>query len=101
MTLLRLTKTLSAEFTILLRGASTSLGTSDLETDLSNAVAVSFIENIPLNKNVSNDMHRWMSRESFEGFEQLFRYHLSDEEYRQFEKDFLKRLGPADPRPRP
>ena len=75
-------------------------GTSEIETDLASAVAVAFIENIPLEKRVSEDLHRWMSTESLKGFEHLFRYHLSNEEYRQFVEDFRSRKRPSDPPPR-
>ena len=74
--------------------------TSDLETDVSNAVAIAFIEDLPLDKRIIEDLHRWMSIESFKGFEHLFRYHLSDEGYRQFENEFLSSRRPTDPPPR-
>jgi len=74
--------------------------TDDVSTDLPTAVAVAFIEHLPLDRPVARDLHRWMSLESFEGFESLFRYHLSDEEYRQFSRDFRSRKKPSDPPPR-
>jgi len=74
--------------------------TSDIETDLASTVAVAFIEDIPLEKRVSEDLHRWMSAESLKGFEHLFRYHLSNDEYRQFVEDFRTRKRPSDPPPR-
>jgi len=74
--------------------------TDDANTDLPTAVAVAFIEHLPLDRSVAQDLHRWMSLESFKGFENLFRYHLSDEEYRQFAKDFRNRKKPSDPSPR-
>ncbi len=74
--------------------------TNDVTTNLPNAVAVAFIENLPLNRLVAQDLHRWISLESFKGFENLIRYHLSDEEYRQFAKDFMSRRKPSDPAPR-
>ena len=74
--------------------------TDDVNTDLPTAVAVAFIEHLPLDRPVAQDLHRWMSQESFEGFENLFRYHLSDEQYRQFAKDFTGRKKSSDPRPR-
>ena len=67
--------------------------TEDAETDLPTAVAVGLIENIPLSKSISADLHRWLSPESFEGFENLFRYHLSDEEYNEFKSEFLRKNG--------
>jgi hypothetical protein len=74
--------------------------TTDIETDVGSAVAIGFIENIPLEKRVSEDLHRWMSMESLKGFEHLFRYHLSNEDYRRFVEDFRSRKRPSDPPPR-
>jgi hypothetical protein len=65
--------------------------TGNVATDLSSAVAVSFIEDIPLNQRISDDLHRWVSAESFDGFENLFRYHLSNEEYQKFAADFHRK----------
>ena len=65
--------------------------TEDVETDLSSAVAVCLIENIPLNRSISEDLHRWMSVQSFEGFENLFRYHLSSAEFQQLSDDFRRK----------
>jgi len=62
--------------------------TGEIETDLSDAAAVGLVESIPLNKRVSDDLYRWMSQETFDGFENLFRYHLSDQEYARFSLDF-------------
>ncbi len=73
--------------------------TSDVETDVSTAVAIAFIEDLPLDKRISDDLHRWMSIETFKGFEQLFRYHLSEEEYQQLARDFLSRKRPSGPPP--
>jgi hypothetical protein len=67
------------------------------DSDLSTAVAVAFIENLPLDRQVCEDLHRWMSLESFQGFESLFRYHLSEEKYKQFARDFIGRKKPSDP----
>jgi len=63
----------------------------DAETDLSSATAVGLIEDIPLDRKVSDDLYRWMSAESFEGFESLFRYHLADEAYRTFRDEFMRK----------
>jgi hypothetical protein len=73
--------------------------TSDVETDVSSAVAIAFIEDLPLDKRITDDLHRWMSIESFKGFENLFRYHLSEEEYQQLARDFLSRKRPSGPPP--
>jgi hypothetical protein len=74
--------------------------TSEVETDVSTAVSVAFIEDLPLDERITEDLHRWVSIETFKGFENLFRYHLSDEEYQRFEKDFLNSRRPTDPPPR-
>lgn len=74
--------------------------TSDASSDLSTAVAVALIEHLPLDRRISDDLHRWMSLESFKGFENLFRYHLSDEEYNKFAKDFISRKKRSDIPPR-
>src|ERR1700722_2361881 len=59
--------------------------------DPSSAAAVGLIENISLNKQVSDDSYRWLSVETFLGCEGLFRYHLSEEEYRKFSDEFMRK----------
>lgn len=62
------------------------------ETDLSTAVAVCLIEHLPEDQAVAADMYRWMSVESFDGFENLFRYHLDTEDaYRKFRDEFIEK----------
>lgn len=63
----------------------------DVKYDLSDATAVGLIESIPLAKKAAADLHRWISAESFDGFESLFRYHLPDEQYRAFREDFMRK----------
>jgi hypothetical protein len=65
--------------------------TGDVKTDLPSAAALGLIESLPLDQNVSQDLYRWLSSESFDGFEALFRYHLTDEEYRAFRDDFIRK----------
>ena len=65
------------------------IGTAD--TDPSSAAAVGLIEDLPLTQRVADDLHRWMSLESFEGCENLFRYHLDDEQYQKFAADFKRK----------
>jgi hypothetical protein len=72
--------------------------TGNPDTDLSNATAVGLIESLPLDQRVSDDLYRWFSVETFEGCERLFRYHLSEEQYRKFQADFLaKKRGYSGP----
>ena len=65
--------------------------TADAETHLSSAAAVGLIESLPLDQAVSEDLYRWLSMETFAGCESLFRYHLSDEEYRKFHDNFVRK----------
>ena len=74
--------------------------TPDAATDVSSAVAVAFFEDLPSNRRIAEDLHRWMSIETFRDLENLFRYHLSDEEYQRFSKEFMSRRQPSDPPPR-
>jgi hypothetical protein len=59
--------------------------------DVSSAAAVGLIEDIPMDERISNDLHRWMSAETFEGYENLFRYHLSEEQFQRFSQEFLRK----------
>jgi hypothetical protein len=66
--------------------------TNDRKTDICGATAFGLIEDIPLDRKVSEDLYRWMSVESFLGFESLFRYHLDTEDaYRKFRDEFLEK----------
>jgi len=68
------------------------------EGDLSNATAVGLIESLPLDQRVSDDLHRWMSVETFEGCEKLFRYHLTKDEFCKWHAAFVrKKKGVAAP----
>jgi hypothetical protein len=65
--------------------------TNSVETDLPSAAAMGLIEDIPLDTRVANDLYRWMSVEAFDGFENLFRYHLSESEYGAFREEFMRK----------
>jgi hypothetical protein len=66
--------------------------TEDSETDLSGNVAFCLIESITFEKHASDDLYRWMSIESFDGFEELFRYRLDTEDaYRKFRDEFMEK----------
>jgi hypothetical protein len=73
--------------------------TGNNDTDASSGVAVAFIEDIPLNQRISEDLYRWMSAETFNDCEPLFRYTLSDEEFQKFTTNFhgkkSKFVGPS------
>lgn len=65
--------------------------TGDVETDLSSAVAVGLIEDLPRDERVAGDLYRWVSVETFEGCKELFRYHLSEEEYEKLHREFMSK----------
>ena len=65
--------------------------TESADTDLSTAVSVCLIEHIPLDQRVAGDLHRWFSLEDVQGFEPLFRYHISDVEYTKFRSEFIQK----------
>jgi hypothetical protein len=65
--------------------------TDSAETDLGTAVVVCLIEHLPETQAVAADLYRWMSTETFEGFESVFRYHFSEEQYLTFRDDFMRK----------
>ena len=65
------------------------------DSDLSTAVAVAFIEDIPLHPRVAADLHRWLSTEDFDGFTELFRYHLDENQFSAFRREFLEKKNAA------
>ena len=65
--------------------------TSSADTDLGTAVVVCFIEHLPETHAIAADLYRWMSVETFEGCESVFRYHLSEEQYQTFRNDFIRK----------
>jgi hypothetical protein len=59
--------------------------------DVSTAVVVAFFEDIVKSPAARADLHRWISQAEFDGLKGPFRYHLSAEEFADFERDFRKR----------
>lgn len=74
--------------------------TGNAETDVYSAAAVGLLETIPLDQRVLHDLYRWMSAETFNGCERLFRYHLSDDEFQNFAHDFRRKQKGFNGRPR-
>jgi hypothetical protein len=73
-------------------------GGENTENDLASATAVGLIESLPLDARISGDLYRWMSVETFEGCENLFRHHVSQEQYCRLRDNFLrKKEGFAGP----
>jgi hypothetical protein len=66
--------------------------TQGSKTDLSGTIAFCLIESITFEKQASDDLYRWMSSESFLGFEDLFRYRLDTEAaYCKFRDEFMEK----------
>jgi hypothetical protein len=65
--------------------------TDSAESDLSTAVAVAFIENIALNSKTAADLHNHLSIEEFDGIGPLFRYHLDENQFAAFRREFVAR----------
>jgi hypothetical protein len=59
--------------------------------DLANAVACAFYEHISTDKNLRDDLHRWLSRPDFSALSEAFRHLLQPDEFAEFEKNFLAR----------
>ncbi len=66
-----------------------SPGARDYLSEAGSAAACAFYEHLPQNGVIRRDLPRWLSRDEFLGLRDVFRYHLSDEEYRIFEAEFL------------
>ncbi|MEN9573847.1 MAG: hypothetical protein RL514_1702 [Verrucomicrobiota bacterium] len=59
------------------------------QSDASTAVLCSFYEHLPLNNSVRRDLPNWLSPEGFEELREVFRYHLSEPEFSDFESEFF------------
>ena len=64
-------------------------GKGGYQSDASTAVICSFYEHLPLNDSVRRDLPNWLTREGFEELREVFRYHLSEPEFSDFEAEFL------------
>lgn len=60
-------------------------------SDAGTAAAVVFYEHLPLEKEIRNDVHRWLSKEEFLKLERFFLYHQEPEEYEEFKNEFLEK----------
>jgi hypothetical protein len=59
--------------------------------DINTAVAVAFVEHLPVRAAVRADLHRWISQEEFDGLRALLQYFPSPEEFEAFQTEFKKR----------
>ena len=60
------------------------------DQDIETAVALTFYEHLPINKKIRRDMANHLTRESFLGLKEVFKYHLAEGEYEEMEQEFLK-----------
>jgi hypothetical protein len=58
--------------------------------DLLTCTCVCFYEHIPRHPAARDDMPRWISYQDFVGSEQIFRYHLTEEEFAALKQHFYK-----------
>ena len=58
--------------------------------DLLTCVVVCFVEHIPQHPAARADMPRWFSYQDFIGAEQVFRYHLSEQEFLDLKQLFYR-----------
>jgi hypothetical protein len=60
-------------------------------SDAGTAAVCAFYEHLPQQAAIRRDLSRWLTREEFTNLREAFRYHLSEQEFLEFEKDFLDR----------
>ena len=58
-------------------------------SDAGTAVACAFYEHLPQSDAICRDLPRWLTRTEFGELRDVFRYHLSEPEFADFETDFL------------
>lgn len=58
-------------------------------SDTGTAVACAFYEDLPQNDAIRRDLPRWLSQDEFAELREVFRYHLSEPEFADFEAEFL------------
>jgi hypothetical protein len=66
-----------------------SSGEGKYLSDVGTAAALAFYEHLPQTRVIRRDMHRWLTRDEFSDLREVFRCHLSGEEFARFESEFL------------
>jgi hypothetical protein len=56
--------------------------------DMATSTCCHFYEGLPTNPLVRAQLRRFMTREEIIGFSDIFKYHLSDDEHREFMREF-------------
>ncbi len=58
-------------------------------SDAGTAAVCAFYEHLPQNADIRCELPRWLTREEFASLREAFRYHLSEQEFSDFEAEFL------------
>ena len=58
-------------------------------SDAGTAAAYAFYEHLPKDARIRRDLPRWMTRGEFTGLREAFRHLLSEQEFAEFEAEFL------------
>ena len=58
-------------------------------SDAGTAAVCAFYEHLPKHAGIRRDLPRWLTRAEFFDLREAFRYHLSEQEFADFEAEFL------------
>jgi hypothetical protein len=67
-----------------------SSGTGSELSDAGTAAVCAFYEHLPRDAAARRDLRRWVTRAEFSDLREVFRYHLSEHEFTEFEAEFLR-----------
>jgi hypothetical protein len=59
-------------------------------SDAGTAAVCAFYEHLPRDAAARHDLGRWLTRAEFSDLREVFRYHLSEHEFAEFEAEFLR-----------
>ncbi len=66
-----------------------SPGQGNYLSDAGTAAVCAFYEHLPRHSGIRRELPRWLTREEFASLREAFRYHLSEQEFSEFEAEFL------------
>jgi hypothetical protein len=58
------------------------------DADMATSTCCHFYEHLPLEPKIRNSLPRFMSRQEVSGLSEIFKYHLREDEHRQFMQEF-------------
>ena len=64
-------------------------GKGGYQSEVSQAVACAFYEHLPQHGGIRRDLPNWLTREGCEELREVFRYHLTEPEFSDFESEFF------------